>query len=263
MIETKVAPGIWSQIVSAVGSFMTEIHLDFKMDGLYVSQITTDRSMMVGVRVPASEFGTYDCTKERLVILNLDQLTKIVKRVAGTIEIVMSNDEDGPDSNVFNVVLVGEDNRRSFTLPMLTPDEGKSVQLPNTVEFESDLVMLGSCFKDIAKDLDIISANPRFFVDSKRLLVKSQGDGADTKLVYELGKDLISIDKRIDENEPLSSMFRLDALKDMAEAFDSKTQVTIKLSNGKPLWVEVPLGESGLLIMILAPVVDRREKVGE
>jgi hypothetical protein len=264
MIDAIINPNVWENLVKAVGTVMPEMQIKFKPDGLTIEQMSKDKATMIGAKIPKSDFVEYNCTGDHLIILNLEQLTKIAKRLGKATEVGLSFDEDGPDSNLFQLVLTGEDNRKVFNLIVFAPDQSyRDVTVPFDVEFDSEFHMLGSAFESVIKDLLIMASRAKFLVDQKRVVFRGGTDeGNETKIVYDVGKDISSL-KKDTEDEPLAATFSLRPLEDLTGAIVDKSRpVVVKMAHEKPLWFEVDLGldekSTSRLVIVQAPILDRR-----
>lgn len=266
MIDATIEPKMWNYLVKAAGTVMTEIQLKFKPDGLTVEQLSSDKSMMIGAKIPKSEFIEYNVTDEHLIILNLGEVTKIAKRLGKATGVGLGFDEDGPDSNLFQLVLTLENNRRIFNLPILMPKEDdRKVEVPFDLELDAEFQMTGSAFESVIEDLMILAARAKFIVEPKRVVFKGSAEGGqEVKIVYDIGEELTSLKKTTEEpDELLTSRFSLPALGDLKGAIIEKNKtVTFKLSHNKPLWFELPIGikkkSTSRLVVLISPVVDRR-----
>lgn len=266
MIDATIEPKMWNYLVKAVSTVMTEIKMMFRPDGLTVEQLSSDKSMMIGAKIPKSEFIEYNVTDEHLIILNLGEVVSIAKRLGKATEVGLSFDEDGPDSNLFQLVLTLEDNRRIFSLPILAPKEGdREVTVPFDLDYDAEFQMTGRAFDSVIEDLMILARRAKFLVEPKRVVFKGSAEGGkEAKIVYDIGNELTSLKKNTEEpDELLSSRFSLPPLDDMKGAIIEKNRtVTFKLSHNKPLWFELPIGMEddsiSRLVMLISPVVDRR-----
>lgn len=266
MIDATIEPKMWNYLVEAASTVMTEIKLMFRPDGLTIEQLSSDKSMMIGAKVPKSEFIEYNVTAEQLIILNLAEVTKMKKRLGKATEVGLSFDEDGPDSNLFQLVLTLENNRRIFNLPILMPKEGdREVTVPFDFELDAEFQMTGSAFESVIEDLAILATRAKFIVEPKRVVFKGSADqGQEVKIVYDIGEELTRLKKNTEEpDELLTSRFSLPALGDLKGAIIEKNKtVTFKLSHNKPLWFELPIGmeddSTSRLVVLISPVVDRR-----
>jgi len=258
MIEAVINPKLWGYLVKAVGSVMTEMQLIFNPEGLTISQMSSDKSTMIGAKIPKSEFEQYDCSDERLIILNLDHVTKIAKRLSSASAVGFSFDENGPDSNLFQLVLNADDNKRVFDIPIFAPDEEyKRPNIPYDYVFDSEFQMKAGGFKSIIEDIQILAARGKFIVDSNTLTVRGESDGSGATVTYSVGKELTSLEKNNDEL--LSGVYSLKLLFDLCEALaDKKELIMVKLSHNKPMWIELAVGDNSKLILMLSPILDRR-----
>jgi DNA polymerase III sliding clamp (beta) subunit (PCNA family) len=261
-----IDPKLWGHIVKAVETVMTEIHLKFAPDGLKVEQMTSDKSAMIGAIIPKTEFIEYNATDEHLIILNMEHVSKIGKRLSKATQVGLGFDEDGPDSSLFQMVLTGEDNRRVFNLPVFAPEEGhRDVMVPFDIDLDAEFQMTGSAFESIIKDLMILAVRGKFLVDRERVVFSGEsGQGSEAKIVYDVGKELSSLDKKT-EDEPLSASFSLRPLEEMSRAINNKDEaLTVKMSNDKPIVIELPLGldenSHSKIVMILSPILPRRSE---
>ena len=254
MITAEISPEIWKHIGITVETVATEIHLKFKPDGLSVAQVTSDKSAMVGLELPASEFLKYQVEEEQLIILNLDNLSKINKRMSGVTMVGLARDDA-----IFQMTLYKEKHERTFEVPILMQaDDYKEKPIPYDLVFDSEFRMTADTFISVIKDIEIISARTLIVVEDDKLVIRGSGDaGASVKAVLEEGDELIQLIKS--GEGVLSASYSTPRLKALSDALiDKKGTVLAKMTNNKPLWLEISLSDNGRIVLLIAPVVERR-----
>jgi proliferating cell nuclear antigen len=241
---------IWKQIVDALATLLTEIHLVVSSSGITLTQYDSSRAAMVDMTLPRSVFQEYNCSGEYDICLGVAEIVKVSKRMAGDDRLVFNLDES---EKRFEIKMIGHA-VRTFKLQLLTPPEERTQRI--TPSFDIRAEMLSDAFKHAVKDIGVVSNHLRVTARSDTLTFAGAGDTGEAEVVMELGGDDASLFSLRVMSET-TSMYALSYLTEIAKAISGDT-LTLQMTPFKPILLEFTIGESGEIRYLLAPRVERR-----
>jgi proliferating cell nuclear antigen len=240
----------WKQIVDALATLLTEIHLVVSSSGIKLTQYDSSRAAMVDMELPRSMFQQYTCTEEHDICLGVAEIVKVSKRVAGDDRLVFNLDES---EKRFEIKMIGHA-ERTFKLQLLSPPEERTQRL--TPSFDVRAEMLADAFKHVVKDIGVVSNHLRVTARSNTLTFSGAGDTGEVEVVLTRGDDDASL-FRLSSTDEVTSMYALSYLTEIAKAVSGDT-VILQMTSQKPILLEFKIGETGEIRYLLAPRIDRR-----
>jgi proliferating cell nuclear antigen PCNA len=239
----------WKQIVDAVGTLLTEAHFLIKDDGFSLVQYDSSRAAMIDLFLPSSVFQEYHCKGEHNLSLGLDKLTKVSKRMAGDDKLEFNLDET---QNRFEIRMIGQA-ERTFKIQLLTPPEEKTQKIRSSFEIRAE--MFSDTFKQVVKDIGVVSNHMKITATQDSLSFGGMGDVGEAQVSLTLGEDSLLHDLEVKQS--CTSMYALSYLTEIAKAISSDS-LTLRMTENKPMMLEFRIAESGLIKFLLAPRIERR-----
>jgi proliferating cell nuclear antigen len=240
----------WKQIVDALATLLTEIHLVISPSGITLTQYDSSRAAMVDMTLPKSVFQEYNCDGEHDVCLGVAEVVKVSKRMAGDDRLVFNLDES---EKRFEIKMIGHA-ERTFKLQLLTPPEERTQKI--TPSFDVQAELLTEAFKHVVKDIGVVSNHLKITASSDTLTFSGAGDAGEVEVVLKRGGDESSLFNLSIVNEA-TSMYALSYLTEIAKAM-SGDSLTLRMAAYKPILLEFSIAESGGMRYLLAPRVERR-----
>ena len=191
---------------------------------------------MVLIDWPSADFESYNYDSDVRIGIQIDTLSKILKRMSPKLTVEISVNNDG------NIMTL-KSGSTAFTMRLLDVDEQqrKIPQIDTTVEF----TISAAEFAKIIGDIEITTHHINFKTDGSKLLFTGKGDEGEV----EIETDTVIVCGEKYENGATSS-YSLEYLKPFIN--NMKGDITIKFANSKPA-----IMECGHAMFILAPrVVD-------
>ena len=241
---------IWKQIVDALATLLTEIHLVVSSSGILLTQYDSSRAAMVDMELPRNVFQEYTCTEEHDICLGVAEVVKVSKRMAGDDRLVFSLDES---EKRFEIKMIGHA-ERTFKLQLLTPPAERTQKI--TPSFEIQAEMHSDAFKHVVKDIGVVSNHLKVTARNDTLIFAGAGDTGEVEVVLKRGGDESSLFSLKTMNEA-TSMYALSYLTEIAKAI-SGDSLSLRMSSYKPILLEFAIGDSGEIRYLLAPRVERR-----
>lgn len=240
----------WKQIVDALATLLTEIHLVVSSSGITLTQYDSSRAAMVDMTLPRSVFQEYNCDGEHDICLGVAEVVKVSKRMAGDDRLVFKLDES---EKRFEIKMIGHA-ERTFKLQLLTPPEERTQKI--TPSFDVHAEMLSDAFKHVVKDIGVVSNHLKVTATSDTLTFAGAGDTGEVEVVLKRsGDDSSLLSLRIMSDA--TSMYALSYLTEIAKAISGDT-LTFQMAAYKPILLEFPIAEGGGIRYLLAPRVERR-----
>jgi proliferating cell nuclear antigen len=240
----------WKQIVDALATLLTEIHLVISPSGITLTQYDSSRAAMVDMTLPKSVFQEYNCDGEHDVCLGVAEVVKVSKRMAGDDRLVFNLDES---EKRFEIKMIGHA-ERTFKLQLLTPPEERTQKI--TPSFDVRAEMLSDAFKHVVKDIGVVSNHLKVTATFDALTFAGAGDTGEVEVVLKRGGDDSSLFSLRTMSEA-TSMYALSYLTEIAKAI-SGDSLTLQMAAYKPILIEFSIAESGGMRYLLAPRVERR-----
>jgi proliferating cell nuclear antigen PCNA len=239
----------WRQIVDALATLLTEAHFLIKNDGISLIQYDSSRAAMVDLSLPSSIFQEYNCKGEHEMSLGLDELVKVSKRMAGDDRLEFDLDQS---QNRFEIKMIGQA-ERTFKIQLLTPPEERTQKISPTFEIRAE--MFSDAFKQVVKDIGVVSNHMKITATKDSLGFGGVGDVGEAEVSLKLGDDSLLHDLEV--KQEATAMYALSYLTEIAKAISSDS-LTLRMTGNKPVMIEFPIAEAGIIKFLLAPRIERR-----
>lgn len=158
LVEAKtVQTGAFRTLVEALKCILVEMNFTFDKEGIRMVAMDNTRTVLVHMRLAASQFEKYTCNTETLVVgLNTDHLYRIVK--TATNDDIMTLQVDKTDSNHLKIVLENGEKKQvtRYSLSLLDRDE-PNIDIPSS-GFAARITMPSIDFQKMCRDMTLLSA---------------------------------------------------------------------------------------------------------
>jgi proliferating cell nuclear antigen len=228
----------WKQIVDALATLLTEAHFLIKNDGITLVQYDSSRAAMVDLFLPSGIFQEYNCKGEHEMSLGLDELVKVSKRMAGDDRLEFDLDQS---QNRFEIKMIGQA-ERTFKIQLLTPPEERTQTISPTFEIRAE--MFSDAFKQVVKDIGVVSNHMKITATKDSLGFGGVGDVGEAEVSLKLGDDSLLHDLEVKQDA--TSMYALSYLTEIAKAISSDS-LTLRMTGNKPVLLEFPIAEGGMI----------------
>lgn len=239
----------WKQIVDALATLLTEIHLVVSYSGINLTQYDSSRAAMVDLTLPRNVFQEYECTSEHDICVGVDDIVKVSKRMTADDKLVFNLDTS---ENRLEIKMIGHA-VRTFKLQLLTPPAERTQKLVPAFDVKAE--MYADAFKHAVKDIGVFSNHLKVSVRPDSLIFAGEGDTGESEVVLSLGDE--SLLYSLNSSGEVSSMYALSYLNEIAKAISSDN-LTLQMTANRPILIEFSIAENGMIRFLLAPRVERR-----
>jgi len=240
---TLTQPRFIKDSILIINELVNEVNLKITKD--YIELIAMDPAnvAMVIFKLLSSAFSEYDVDEEKILGINLNSFTQLLKRVKPSDILTMELDED---RNRLNVILKGTSVRK-FDLALLDI-EHREQKIPN-LTFDANVKTNNLLFNEAIEDMDVISDSLSLQIADGSLFVKGEGS-------LSSGKVEITPDQETEiEGSEAKSKYSVEYLKKMIKGSKLANEVYLHFGNDYPLKMEYRLVDRLSLVFILAPRV--------
>ena len=235
--------------MDAIVNLIKEGSFEFDTDGVKLIAMDPSQISMLVFNLPSSAFSKYEVSEKAKLGINVEEFSKIMGRMRAKEKMILKYD----GSNKLDVTFIAEKNRRSFKVPIIdvTPGPSKALQ----IEYTTYVKMKSAVFKDILKDVALISPHVLLVADVNRFKVEATGDNSGVEIDYQG-------DVEVKSDTVVHGLFSRDYLDDITKGAEDDEDIIIYLGapsqtdrRPKPLKVEYKVG-SASFVYFLAPRIE-------
>jgi proliferating cell nuclear antigen len=249
--NSKVIKGI----VDTLSSIIDETEFLVDPDKFVIQAMDPSRICLLNLTMRSEVFDEFECGKLTKIGLNLDDLSKIMKRATSNDSIELGFD---PARNKMKVIMEreGTSKKRTFSLSILDIDmEEIPMDNLNAIEYPSSFKIDPAFLIEAIKDAEIYSEILKLkVIEGEGLTFSSSGQIGE--MVYSLNlDDLLGTDF----NGKGKGQYSLVFLKSIMKISKITEMLEISLKTDHPLKFEFTLLEGGDMLYYLAPRVEDTE----
>ena len=234
---------IFKDCFLTIGGIIDEIILECDSEGVRCKALDKSHVSFVDLELHSALFDSYECGVPEKIILDSDELMKVLKRIKPS-DILYGESEE---SNF--ILRYGGDSNRTFRLRCIDA-EYESAQ-PPLIDHPVNITLSVELLKDFLEDILLFDENIRFIVDEDYLVASCNGDTGDTECKYVHGEFVDKVYR---------SSFSIKMLKDMLKAKSISKTCTLKLGDNLPLVLRFEsMDKSCSLEFLLAPRINEED----
>lgn len=233
----------WRYIIESLRAIIDEASFTAAPEGLKLRALDPSKVAMVDLLIPQNAFEEYEVDGEVRIGVNFDDLVKVIKRGKSDERIVFETTE-----NRLRVSFVGRA-VRTFSLPLIDVI-GEELPEPRTT-FTVKARMLSDAFRDVLKDVELVSDNVKFIGEEDGLKIQARGDRGEVEAKFSIETGSLL---EYDVTEPSSSLYGVDFLLNIVgKAYRISELTTLEFGTNKPLALTFDVASGGILKYYLAP----------
>jgi len=238
----------WRYVMASIGKIIDEAAYRVREDGLRLRSIDPSRIVLIDFMMPREALLEYEFEKETVIGVNMEDLTKILRRAVKGDELELRTMEGGG----LAVSFVGR-GLRTFIIPSL---ETLAEELPElSIEFTVRAKMSPSVFSDIVKELEPISDAIEFqtFSGEKKIIARASSDIAEAEIELSVENGALI---ELEASEDARAIYTIDYLVDISAASQASEEMFFEYGTGIPCRITYTLPHGGKLVFYVAPRVE-------
>jgi len=238
----------FKQCVDAIVNLIDEGTLELGPDEVGVRAMDPSQIAMVVFSLPKKAFSAYKVAGESMRIgVNFSELGKVLARARSGDKLTLKKDE-----NKLVLEFKGEGHRRKFSLPLL--EAGAAAQREPKIEHDALVKMKGGEFKDLLRDVALVSTHLTLEAKGNSFSVFARGDSAELESEAEKSEKKGSAFE-VDAKKEARATFPLQYLDDIVKACPEDSILTTHLRTNAPVKIEYKIGDASLTYY-LAPRIE-------
>ena len=236
-------------ILPTIVSFLSEGTFKANKDGLFLSSLDPANVAVILLDIYPNMFTEYDVQNEEKFTINLEDLKKIMTRIALKNQMSWEIDRE---KNKFVLTVYGKA-KKVFTLPLIE-SEGSFMDLSKSElpELSVKVEMDSKAFYDIIESAKVIADEIKIVADPEGPKVSFIAEGE----LKDMRIDLTPQDESVLSMEvPSKAMARysIDYLYKLSKVATISDTLTLKLDSGKPIWIDYKSTDKFKFGFVLAP----------
>lgn len=242
---------VLKSIVETLSSIIDETKFQITPEEFKITAMDPSRICLLQLVIKKEDFDEYQCPSECEIILNLDDLDKIMKRSAANDNIELNYNEDTQKIKI-KMQRDGSTRARTFSLALLNSDI-EEIPMENLlkIDYESEWTMDPDLLVEAIKDAEIYSEILNIKSEEEKGLILSSS-GTIGEMEYEMDLDDLHEHDIKGVNTGAYSIIFLRAILKIVSITE---ELKISLKTDHPFKMNFNLLEGGKLDYFLAPRV--------
>ncbi|MEM3563845.1 MAG: proliferating cell nuclear antigen (pcna) [Candidatus Jordarchaeaceae archaeon] len=238
---------LWKNIIDALSGLVDELVFIADKNSLHARAMDPSHVAMVDFELPKNAFSEYNCGGEVKLGINLEDMSKIMRRAGGGDALELSLD---PEKNKLNVTFRGA-SIRTFHIGLLDLTH-EETPVPS-IKFNAEIKMTADALKEALKDAEVVSDHIEVEATPEELDINASGDTGGVEIKLPKSSDAV-LELNVTENS--KAMYALSYLMDMMKAAAASDTVTVQFSTSMPIKLEFNIIGGGRLTYWLAPRIE-------
>jgi len=231
--------------MDAIVNLVEEGTLEIGENAISVKAMDPSQIAMVAFSAPKDAFSGYKVSGTSKVGVNFADLGKILGRGRAKDKLTMKQQE-----NKLLLEFTGAGAKRHFSLPLL--EGAGAVHREPRVEHDATIKMKGGEFKEMLRDVALVSSHLTMHAKGKEFSMSAKGDSAEMSSVSEKGE---KAEFEVSAKGEARATFPLQYLDDITKACPDDGLLVLSLRTNAPLKLSYNIGKAGL-VYYLAPRIE-------
>jgi proliferating cell nuclear antigen PCNA len=229
---------LFKKSLESISGLIQETNVRFKDEGIYIKSIDKTQIILVDFFMPKAIFDNYSVDPS-LIGLNIFELNNMISRSFESDKLKLELGD-----NQLDISLTGTLNRK-FNLSYIDVLD-QEVNVPE-MKYSTEIVLKAYLLKEILKDVSLISSTLTFKVIDDKFIVEAIG---------EKGKIETNIPKiKLKSKKNIFLKFSLSYLKNILKSIDNDTEITLRLEEDAPLYIEYYIDNLVLIKIYLSSML--------
>lgn len=238
---------LWRSIVEALSSLVDEANFIATPEGIRMKAMDPSHIAMIDFEMPKAAIDDYRCSEEFQLGINLDEMTKIMRRGSSGDSLELTLNEK---TNRLNARFKGKA-IRTFSLALL---DLQMEELPTPkIEFNAFAKVTTDVLRQAIDDAAIISDHIRMVSSNKELGLFASGDTGELEIKLNKKSDALL---EMNVKEESKAMYALDYMSDIMKAASTTDIVELQYSTNMPIRLDFVLLNGGRIVYYLAPRIE-------
>lgn len=242
---------VWRYVLRSLADYIETVSIKLHpSEGVRIKALDPSHVMLIDFHVPVSAFEEYLVEKETTLAINLETVSKILRRASKSDKLMISS-----DGSKLTLGFISKGGTvRSFTLPLLS---GSYEEVPElSLEFQIQAKILGATLSSALSILEDVGDVLRFRVGKDGISLVASSDLGEVEFIFSIMTGTL-IDYQISENfSEFTNSYAMNYISLLTTLAKLSEIVTVKLGQDMPCEIELEMiGGAGLKLYV-APRVE-------
>ena len=248
----QVSP--FKTLIESLKDILADVNIEFNEEGMKIITMDSTQTILVHLKLEASNFEYYYCKNKIFVGVNMNNLFKIIKTL--TINDSLTFFMEEADENTLGISIVNGDKNRKTTIKFKLIDlDIVNFKAPST-KFESILTMPSDEFNKICRDMSALTDVIEIKSVGNQLILGGVGDFADQETVLGQYENGLTFKLAGNKDNVIQGYYNLKHLQLFAKCTSLCTSIELYMKNNYPLVIKFAVGSLGNLTLALAPKLE-------
>jgi proliferating cell nuclear antigen len=248
----QVSP--FKTLIESLKDILADVNIEFNEEGMKIITMDSTQTILVHLKLEASNFEYYYCKNKIFVGVNMNNLFKIIKTL--TINDSLTFFMEEADENTLGISIVNGDKNRKTTIKFKLIDlDIVNFKAPST-KFDSILTMPSDEFNKICRDMSALTDVIEIKSVGNQLILGGLGDFADQETVLGQYENGLTFKLAGNKDNVIQGYYNLKHLQLFAKCTSLCTSIELYMKNNYPLVIKFAVGSLGNLTLALAPKLE-------
>ncbi len=231
-------------------------------NGLRIRAVDTTKTVLINLKLDASNFSTFVCRKKALNIgVNLCYLHKLIKAMDKEDNLELYIDHDDKNTLKINIDSEDKNKKTEFELKLLDINS-KNMSIPN-IDFDAAITMNSVEFHKLCREMGQIADYIEIQCSKNKIEFKCKGEFAQRRSEFKPG-DSVHISHADDGERSvqiIQGIYELKNLTLFAKCAQLCDDIQIFMKNEYPLVIRYTVATLGKLYLCLSPINDEDDEI--
>jgi len=185
MFEATLNRGaFWKKVVEAMKDLVTEANFECTPQGVSIQSIDQSHVALVSLNLAASGFDTYECHRQQVLGVNLNNLAKLLKVNDDKDQVTLRHQED-TDTLIIASEAEGGKKSTEFALKLMEIEQDAMGVPDSDQEYKAVLSMPADVFAKTCRDMATFGDTMTIDISKEKVKFSAHGDLGDGHIVIQ------------------------------------------------------------------------------
>jgi proliferating cell nuclear antigen len=242
---------IWRYVLRILADYLEVVGMKISPgEGVRIKAMDPSRVMLLDFSIPTTAFEEFVVEKDETLFLNLENVSKILRRAAKTDKFALSS-----DGTKLTIALISKGGtQRSFTLPLISSTYEEIPEL--SLEFKVTAKVIGPVFATAISVLEEVGEAIKFKALHEGLAISSSSELGETEFLFTTTSGTL-IDYQIaDETQEFSNTYSMEYISMLSQISKLAETISVKLVPEAPCEIALDITSGAQLKVYVAPRIE-------
>jgi len=242
---------VWRYVLRVLADYLEVIGIKISpSEGVRIKAMDPSRVMLLDFSIPTSAFEEYIVEKEEVLFLNLENVSKILRRATRSDKLALST-----DGVKLTIALISKSGtQRSFMLPLISSTYEEIPEL--SLEFKVEAKIIGPIFATAISVLEEVGDAVKFKVLHEGLAMSSSSELGEIEFLFTTTTGTLIDYQVAEEFSEFSNTYSMEYISMLSQLAKLSETVSIKLAPEVPCEISLNMTSGAQLKIYVAPRIE-------